>query len=298
MRRLCSGLLLAAGLSLTVAGAPVVAVAPFTAEVGTGLANLGLGLGDMLAGRLAPQGILVVPPGALQAWVLQRGLVPSREAWIQAGEALGAEVVVLPAVEKLEAVTMSFTLFLFTVRGASVTAELRAEVLRLATRSGEVVRARGEASGPTSVEVSLHFPVDVCSGGFRTDKGVYWTGEPVTLGYRDPAPPNAFSVVIHPTSAPTPNWTSPVAGSTVGSPCVTWTWNQVFPPAAGPGEYVAELYQPPNPIPIATRTFTIGTAAAVELVVGTPAFGTAPWGEALGKALEGLSAKILPLVQP
>lgn len=298
MLRLWVALAVAAGVFLAGAGAPVVAVAPFLDEAGTGLANLGLGLGDALAGRLSPHGLLVVPPGALQAWLIQRGLPPTREAWTQAAEALGAEALIFPAVEKFQAVTMSFTLFLFTVRGASVTAELRAEILKLPATSGEVVRARGEASGPTSVEVSLHFPVDVCLGGFRTDRGVYWAGEPVTLGYRDPTPPNAFYVVIRPASALTPNWTSPVATSTVGSPCVTWTWNQVFPPAAGPGDYVAELYQVLGPLPIAVRTFTIEPAAAVELVVGTSAFGTAPWGEALGKALDGLAAKLLPLLKP
>ncbi|MCX7750177.1 MAG: hypothetical protein N2320_01210 [Candidatus Bipolaricaulota bacterium] len=288
---------LVVGLAAAGAGAPVVAVAPVADEAGTGLANLGLGLGDMLSGRLSREGLLVVPPGALQAWAVQNGLLPGREAWIRAARALGAEVLLLPAVEKFQAVTMAFTLFLFTVRGASVTAELRAEVLKLAVGSGEVVRARGEAAGPTSVEVALHFPIDVCLGGFRTDKGVYWSGEAVTLGYRDPSPPNAFYVVIHPVASPTPSWTSPVASSTVATPCVTWTWNQLFPPAAGPGDYVAELYRVPNPLPIATRTFTIGAAAAVELVVGSPAFGTAPWGEALGKALDGLVAKILPLVR-
>lgn len=298
MRRLWVVGFLAAGVFLVGAGAPVVALAPFADEAGTGLANLGVGLGDMLAGRLSPHGILVIPPGALQAWVLQRGLLSNREAWIQAAEALGAEVVVLPAVEKFQAVTMSFTLFLFTVRGASVKAELRAEVLQLPSRSGDVVRARGEASGPTSVEVSLHFPVDVCLGGFRTDKGVYWAGETVTLGYRDPTPPNSFYVLIRPASAPSPTWTSSPLASTVSNPCVTWTWNQVFPPAAGPGDYVAELYQVPGLLPIGARTFTIGSAAAVELVVGTPAFGTAPWGEALGKALDGLAAELLFLHKP
>ncbi|MCR4391719.1 MAG: hypothetical protein NUV94_02810 [Candidatus Acetothermia bacterium] len=125
--------------------------------------------------------------------------------------------------------------------------------------------------------MALYFPLDVCLGGFRTERSVYYSGETVTLGNRDPTPPNSFYVVVRPATALTPSWTSPVASSAVGTPCVTW--NQVFPP----GDYVAELYQVPNPVPIATRAFTIEAAAAVELVVGSPAFGGAPWGAALGQ---------------
>lgn len=292
MRRLWIAVL---GLALAAGGAaaPVIAVAPFADEAGTGLANLGPGLGDMLVGRLSPHGFLVVPPGALQAWLAQNGLPPTRDNWQAAAAALGAEAVILPAVEKFQATTLAFTLFLFTVRGASVVTDLRAEVVRLPAGPSEILRAHGEASGPASVEVALHFPVDVCLGGFRTDKSVYYSGETVTFGYRDPAPPNSFYVVVHPVSSATPSWSSGSASSTALTPCVTWTWNQVFPPAAPPGDYVVELYQVPNPFPIATRTFTISSAAAVELVVGSPAFGSAPWGEALGQALDELAGKIL-----
>lgn len=299
MRRVWVAVLVGGLVAVVGAAAPVIAVAPFADEAGTGLANLGPGLGDMLVGRLAPHGFLVIPPGALQAWLAQNGLLPSRESWYAAARAMGADVLILPAVERFQATTMAFTLFLFTVRGASVVAELRAEVVRLPAGTSEVLRARGEASGPASVEVAVHFPVDVCLGGFRTSKSVYYSGETVTLGYLDPSPPNSFYVVIHPATSPTPSWTSPIASSTSVNPCVTWTWNQVFPPAAAPGEYVAKLYPSPGlGWPIATRTFRIEATAAVELVVGSAAFGGAPWGAALSKAVDDLATKILQLVRP
>ncbi|MBC7170452.1 hypothetical protein H5T54_05960 [Candidatus Bipolaricaulota bacterium] len=296
MRRLAMMGVLVAGLALVGAAGSVVAVAPFGDEANTGLANVGTGLGEMLSQRLSAHGVLVVPPGALQAWLAQNGLLPSRETWQAAALALGAEVLILPAVEKFQATTVSFTVFLFTVRGATVVTDLRAELVRGGTGATEVVKAHGEASGPASVEVSLHFPVDVCGGGFRTSKSVYYGGEAVLLGYLDPLPPNSFYVVIHPVSSPTPSWTSAAAGSSVVTPCVSWTWNQVFPPQAEAGDYVAELYQVPNPVPIGARTFSITAAAAVELVVGTSAFGTAPWGEALGGALDELTEKLLLLL--
>ncbi len=211
--------------------------------------------------------------------------------------AMGGDVLVLPAVEKFQATTMSFTLFLFTVRGATVQTDLSAEVVTLATGATQAVGAHGEASGPASVEVALHFPFDVCLGGFRTDKSVYFGGETVHLGYRDVAPPNSFYVIVRPAASLVPSWTSAVVASAVATPCVTWTWNQVLPPLASPGDYVAELYRTP-PVLIATRTFTISAAAAVELVVGSPAFGTAPWGDALAKALDGLTAKLVPILRP
>ena len=299
MRRLWMVIVLGWAVVGAGAVAPVIAVAPFVDEAGTGLANLGPGLGDMLVGRLSPHGFLVIPPGALQAWLVQNGLLPTRENWHIAARAMGAEFLILSAVERFQATAMAFTIFMFTVRGASVTADLRAEVVRLATGASDVLRARGEASGPASVEVTLHFPLDVCLGGFRTDKSVYFSGETVTFGYLDPAPPNTFYVVIHPVGSLTPSWTSSLASSTVANPCVTWTWNQVFPPAAASGEYVAKLYPSPGIwLPIATRTFRIEATAAVELVVGSPAFGTAPWGAALGKALDDLAAKLLLLIRP
>jgi len=299
MRRSFTLVLILAVVMLAGAAAPRVAVAPFVDNAGTGLANIGIGLGEMLAQRLSAEGLFVIPPGALQAWLVQTGMPASPDAWRTAAMAMGGDALVLPAVERFQATTMSFTLFLFTVRGATVQTDLSAEVVTLATGAIQAVAAHGEASGPASVEVALHFPFDVCLGGFRTDKSVYFGGESVRLGYRDLAPPSSFYVVVHPVMSPMPNWTSAVAASAVGTPCVTWTWNQMFGPTlASPGDYVAELYRIPNPIPIATRTFSISAAAAVELVVGSPAFGTAPWGEALAKALDDLTAKLVAILRP
>lgn len=298
MRQVWMAVLVVVAVAAAGMAGSVVAVAPFRDEAATGLANLGPGLGDMLGQRLSRQGFLVGPPGALQAWVAQHRLLPTPDSWRAAAVALGAEVLILPAVERFQATAVAFTLFLFTVRGATVLTEVRGEVVRLATGASETVRGRGEASGATSVEVALHFPLDVCLGGFRTDKSVYYSGETVTIGFRDPLPPRSFYVVVRPVAAPTPSWTSAPASSTVASPCVTWTWNQLFPPAAAAGDYLAELYEVGNPVPLATRTFTITPAAAVELVVGSPAFGTAPWGEALAKALDELAAKIGALLRP
>lgn len=299
MRQVVTLILVLVAVTLVGLAAPNVAVAPFVDKAGTGLANLGPGLGEMLAQRLSAGGLFVVPPGALQAWLTQNGLLPTRDAWQAAARAFGAEVLILPAVEVFQATTMSFTLFLFTVRGATVQTDLSAEVVTLATGAIQAVAARGEASGPASVEVTLYFPFDVCLGGFRTGKSVYLSGESVRLGYRDIAPPSSFYVVVHQVASPVPNWTSTVAASTVAAPCVTWTWNQMFGATpAPPGDYVADLYRIPSPIPIATRTFTISAAAAVELVVGSPAFGTAPWGEALAQALDDLTAKLVALLLP
>ncbi len=299
MRRSFVLMLVLAGAMVVGAAAPRVAVAPFVDKAGTGLANIGIGLGEMLAQRLSAEGLFVIPPGALQAWLAQTGMPASPGAWRTAALAMGGDVLVLPAVERFQATTMSFTFLFVTVRGATVQTDLSAEVVALATGAVQAVTAHGEASGPASVEVGLYFPFDVCLGGFRTDKSVYFGGETVLLGYRDVAPPNSFYVVVRPAASLVPSWSSPVETSAVGAPCVTWTWNQMFGLApASPGDYVAKLYVVPFLVPIATRTFSISAAAAVELVVGSPAFGTAPWGEALGKALDDLTAKLVPILRP
>jgi len=279
---------------------PKLAVPPFVDRAGSGLAGVGLGLADVLAQRLKDLGLFVIPPSAIQSWVQQFGLVPGPEAWAAAAQGLGAELLIQGSVDKFSASSIALTFLFFTVRGASVYTELGAQVLNFRTGESKRVSGAGTASGPASVEVTLYFPVDVCGGGFRTDKAVYYSGENVTLGYLDPnplLPPNSFYVVIHPLASSTPSWTSAPASSSPINPCVTWTWNQSFPPAAAPGDYLAKLYDATNVL-IATRTFTISPTVAAELVFGTPTFTQAPWGTAFQVAMEDLIAKLLPLLRP
>ncbi|MEW6216780.1 MAG: hypothetical protein AB1543_03785, partial [Candidatus Bipolaricaulota bacterium] len=63
MRRAWS-VICAAVLALACVGfsSPRVAVAPFVDRAGTGLANIGPGLGEMLGQRLAAAGLFVIPP--------------------------------------------------------------------------------------------------------------------------------------------------------------------------------------------------------------------------------------------
>ncbi len=298
MKRMLLALVLFVSVAAMAQTGPRVAVAPFVEKTYTGLPGIGPGLGEMLAQRLQNLEFFVIPPAALQALVQQFGLVPGPQTWQLAAQNLGAEVFIQGAVEKFSASSMTFTFLFFTVRGASVSTELSAQVVDFRTGESKTVSGFGTASGPASVEVTLYFPIGVCSGGFLTDKAIYYTGETVTLGYLDPAPPNSFYVVIHPVASALPSWTSPVASSTPGNPCVTWTWNQSFPPQAAPGDYVAELYDWPTSVLLATRTFTIAPAAAAELVFGTSAFTQAPWGAALGSAMDELITKLVPILRP
>ncbi len=289
-------LLLALGLGAL--AAPIsVAVPPFVDKAGTGLIGVGVGLGQMLAQELSAAGYRVIPPEALKAFLDQNGIQPSPAAWRGAALALGADYLVQGTVEDFHASFISITLVFVTVRGASVKLELGATVEDLRRGTTREVRARAEASGPASLELNLYFPTDVCWGGFRTDKAVYYSGEPVRLGYRDPSPPNSFYVVIHPTGSPSPSWTSPIQSSSPSNPCVTWTWDQTFgSDQASPGDYTAELYDTSLPAPIATQTLTISATAVAELVVGSGAFREAPWGKAVADAMAKLVKDILALL--
>ncbi len=276
---------------------PSVAVLPFIDEAGTGLIGVGMGLGRMLAQELSAAGYRVISPDGLKAFLDQNGIQPSPAAWRGAALSLGAEYLVQGRVEDFHASSISIALVFVTMRGASVEVELGATVEDLRGGTSREVRARAEASGPVSLELNLYFPTDVCWGGFRTDKAVYYPGEAVLLGYRDPSPPNSFYVVIHPAGSPSPSWTSPIRSSSPSDPCVTWTWDQTFGSnQAAPGEYTAELYNALLPTPIANRAFTISATAAAELVVGSGAFQEAPWGKAVADAMAELVKGILDLL--
>lgn len=280
---------------------PVLAVAPFQNLSGVPLANVELGMAEMFRGILEGMGYRVVPAGALQGWAAQRGL-PLRDPGVlrDAARDLGATHLIEGALEELNAVSVRISLGFLTVEGASVTARVGARLTSLAdgTLLGEF-SAEGRAQGRAGLSFDLTFflslPGDICAGGFRSSKGAYLRGEPVLFGYLDPAPPNPFYVVVEPLGGGPPSWTSPVETSSLGDPCVEWTWDQLFgPDPASPGFYRAYLYDG-TPTPIATLTFEIlpePAPWAVELSVGTPEFAVTAWHEALMRALGVLAGKI------
>lgn len=284
---------------------PVVAVAPFA--VRAGLIGADFGLAEMLEGKLGSAGFPVIPARALDSWRLGQGiLVRDESAWKAAAQNLGAQYLLLGTLEYLHTVRFSLGFGPFAIQAVSAEAFLS---LRLLDLEKSVIQAelsakgQGQGRATLAFELFLAVPWDVCAGGFRTNKSVYYQAEPVVLGYLDPdpnTPPNDFYVVIHPDSSPTPNWSSSGASSSPTDPCVTWTWDQRFPPLAAPGTYVAELYTTAGSL-IATTTFDIEPAFSgwsLELTFGAPEFAQTPWSQAITEAVDSLWAQLLPILRP
>lgn len=282
-------------------GEKTVAVAPFL-DRGSGLIGVDFGLAEMLEARLREAGIPVIPARALESFRVGQNLPRTWDTWKLAAASLGADRLLLGALENLQTAQISIALGFLVIQGVSAQAEVSLAVWDVAR--GETVatlREKGTGQGQATASFRLFFalPWDVCAGGFRTNKSSYLQGEPVVLGYLDPTPPRSFYVVIHPAASPAPSWTSS-ASSSAAQPCVTWTWDGHFGATlADPGLYVAELYDASNML-IATRTFTIEdifAGWAVELRFGAPEFTGTAWYQALSSALDALLSKLLPLLR-
>ncbi len=297
--------LLLAGVSFFVLGLAekTVAVAPFL-DRGSGLIGVDFGLAEMLEAKLREAGIPVIPARALESFRVGQNLPRTWATWKLAAASLGADLLLLGTLENLQTAQISIALGFLVLQGVSAQAEVSLVVWDVAR--GEAVatlREKGTGQGQATASFRFFFalPWDVCAGGFRTNKSAYLRGEPVLLGYVDPAPPRSFYVVIHPVAAAAPSWTSPVVSSSLAQPCVTWTWDGYFGNVlADPGLYQAELYDASNNLLIATRTFTIEdifAGWAVELRFGAPEFAGTAWYQALASALDALVPKLLPILR-
>ena len=282
---------------------PVLAVAPFVDASGSGLLGVEGGLADMLEEKLQQAGYPVIPHQALESWLVGQGIWERTPAvFAQAAAAMGAEYLLLGALEGLNTARVSLSFGFFTVEGVSATARVSLDVYvpatgdKLASLEAEG-SGRGEATA--SFRLFLSLPWDVCLGGLRTSKHTYLYGEPVVIGYLDPTPPGTYYVTIQEAMPPSPVWISPRRSSSAADPCVSWTWNQWFGGShADPGLYTVSLYEVGNPVPIAMANFQISPEPAgwaIELQVGTPEFSGTAWNQAISAALDELVSRLSTL---
>lgn len=283
-----------------------IAVAPTVDRSGSGLLNVEYGLSEMLEGKLRDAGYMVVPSRALESWRLGQGIpVRTPEVWKAAAHALGAGLLLLPALENVQTARITLSLGFLVLEAVSAQAALSV-VLWDVQNNKEIAKLSGTGTAQgqmtPSFRLFLVIPWDVCLGGLRTNKPLYLQGEPVLIGYLDPNPSNDFYVVVESAATPALSWTSAILTSTPSEPCVRWTWDQMFGATpASPGTYLVKLYKWTGSawIHIATQTFAIESgfpAWGLELTFGTPEFATTPWYQAITNALEDLWTKLLPLL--
>lgn len=290
------------------ASGQLVAIAPTVDRSGSGLLNLEYGISETLERKLREAGYEVLPARALESWREGQGIPVRNEAiWKAAAQALGASHLILLTLESLTTARLSLVLGPLVLEAVSAGATLSAMVWEV-PEGREVGRISGTGSGQGTLVPSFRFflaiPWDVCLGGLRTNKSVYLQGEPVLIGYRDPAPPRNFHVEVRSLVDPALVWISAMLSSSPDHPCVTWTWDQMFGVRPAPaGSYQVMLYyhapNQPQPIVIATTTFVIEPgfpAWGLELKFGAPEFHGTAWQQAISAAIEDLWDKLLPLL--
>lgn len=284
----------------------VLAVARFDDRSGSGLANVGDGVADLLVERLVNAGYRVVERQEIDSILAERGLNPLITGDLaEAARLVGADLLLIGSATKVDIQESTIGLGFLTFSGATVTVDLSIRAVDVYTT--EIVGAssvEAQAEGQTGFSLNIgqllgtlsSWRANVCTGGFLSDKASYVQGEIVNFGYKDPAPSHTYRVMVK-DSLGTLIWVSPWAGSSPASPCVTFSWDQkdTFGNPVPPGSYAADLWLGVSSL-VATHPFTVtaGTPPAwmSEITVGTEQFMGTVVGQAVDKALDELLTKI------
>lgn len=175
-----------------------VAVARFDDRSSSGFVNVGAGVADELIDRLVNSGVRVLERSELEAVMQERGLNPALTSDLAtASRLLGADLLIVGAVTKVNVSQASLSLGFFKVSNASVEVSMTARLVNAYTSEiMDSVTASGSEQGTTGFSVdlgrilSLTQPQggDVCAGGLRTDKPYYSPNETVRIGYKNPGP--------------------------------------------------------------------------------------------------------------
>jgi len=210
---LLMGIFILPAFSQTSPSELVLAVARFDDRSSSGLANVGDGVADLLVERLVNAGYRVVERQEIDSILAERGLNPLLTGDLaEAARIVGADVLLIGSVTKVDIQESTISLGFFTVSGATVTVDLSIRAVDVYTT--EIVGAasvEGEADGQTGFSLNIgqllgtlsSWRADVCTGGFLTDKGSYVQGEIVNFGYKDPAPSpsHPFRVMVKDSSS-------------------------------------------------------------------------------------------------
>ena len=227
-----------------------VAVGSFEDRSGSGWVNVADGVADKLGERLEAAGVQTVQRTEYTETMQREGLNPYFPADAAAGvRLLGADLLLTGAV--LDVTTEDFSLSLgpFSIGHGAANAEIVADVQDVVeSRPLFSVSASGRQEGTTGFGVdldellSLPGALSLCSGGLRTDRGMYNAGESVSIGYSNPGSADWFGVEIHTTTGSFLRW---LGWHYVGTgACSQWFWDQrdSFGIQVDPGVYVAKLW--------------------------------------------------------
>jgi len=284
-----------------------VAVARFDDRSTSGFVNVGEGIADALVERLVERGVRVLERSELEAVMQERSLNPFlTQDLAAAGQNLGADLLVVGSVNKVNVQQSSLNLGLFSISSASVEMGVSARLVNVYTTEIEkVVSAEGEEEGTTGFSIGIGkilslSPLDannVCLGGLRTTMSHYSIGETIHIGYRNSGAAAWYTVEINTIGGQFIKWLD-WQYVTPGD-CGKWLWDQrdMWNAQMSPGMYVAKLWD--GAAYIATVNFQIKLGRGLtlppleEITVGTSQFADTIVGKATDSVLNQLVSELL-----
>jgi len=284
-----------------------VAVARFDDRSGSGFINVGEGVADELIAWLVKSGVRVLERSELEAVMQERGLNPAfTNDLATAGQILGADLLIIGSVTRVDVQQVSFSLGFLSVSSAAVDVAMSARLVNVYTT--EIVKAvssEGKEEGATGFSVDIGKIValsqpaatNVCTGSLCTDKSYYYTGETVNIGYLNPGPSAWYDVVIEMSGGTPLKWLGWQFINTGG--CKQWFWDQrnTLNLQMPPGMYTAKLWDGISYIAPVNFQIKPGSGPPTPLIdeirVGSNQFDETIVGRAANSALNELVFKLI-----
>jgi TolB-like protein len=287
---------------------PRVAVTAFDDQSRMRLANLGAGVADKLADRLAASGVRIVARGEIETLMQEEGLNPTSFGDLaRAAQELGVDLLITGTVEDVAVAAMTLDLGLVRLTSAEARA---AATARMIDASADAVVAVSSASGSgkgtpgLSIYLGSFFSpspsCDACGGGLVSERTAYAEGELVSFGYVNPSASGWFGLEVYDSDGAFLRWLG--WHFVTRDACETWFWNQrdALGSSVGAGIYVARLRD--GDAHTETVTFQIRPGLSISLpsldqvTVGTSAFDSDIVGVAIDDVVDQLAASLLPAI--
>ncbi len=295
------------GSSVSGASELKVAVASFTDKSNSGFANVSNGVADLVVQNLVNSGFQTLERQQLESVLLEQQFNPVNTSQLaQATRIAGADALVAGSVTNIDVNKTMLNLGFLSVTGVTVTVDLSYRVISAYTSQilgaqSVTAKAEGETDASFRIGTMLNslsqVSQNVCGGGLRTSKNVYYQGEVITVGYLDPFPPSSLTIQFSNASGPIgPSLFSNFKTTSGGNRCATWSWNPSG--TLPPGTYSVDLYSWPPSSPIASKGFQVSGGVAPPNWVGQVTFGTQQFqdsivGDAVEKALTKMSTSLV-----
>jgi len=281
-----------------------IAVAPFEDESASGYVNVGGGVADKLAARLAELGLRTIDRSELEETMQEAGLNPYLLADAAgAARSVGADLLLTGSVVGISTMRSSIILGAVNFAGGSAEVSVTADLVDVAT--GEPLfqlSADGQYEGSSEVKIdfgallALPDARDVCGGGLRTDRDGYYGGEPVGIGYRNPGAASWYGVEGYSSTGTFLRW---LGWRYIGQgACAQWFWDQKdsFGELVDPSVYVAKLRSGSSHAASTTIQIRPGLGRLPELdemTVGTESFEESIVGGAVNRAVDRLVSSLV-----